>query len=153
MLRWLLPLIAFVGVTHLAAESKAAPPLTGLYGNVRMSPQTGDLGGQEIRFFADPQSGQPMVEFVDCEGWCNATYIAPLNDGGSHYWFEYKEKYYDGEDNVVEEGRRRYQLTFRGKTLILSGSFPDCTECTSMGPYRLKRLKSSFGIAVANNEP
>jgi hypothetical protein len=137
----------------LSAKPPEPLQFMGLYGNVYTSRQTGDLGGQEIRFFNDPASAKPMIEFVDCEGWCNQTYTVPLMKDNVGFWFEYAEDLNDGAGNVTKGDVRRYRLSRKGRNIILSGAFPTCAECEPLGPYKLKPLKRSFGIAVANQEP
>lgn len=60
----------------LAEEPTIVP---GIYSDVRMSGETGDLGGLEIRL--DQGSDSRAVEFVHCEGWCNAVERRPVRRG------------------------------------------------------------------------
>jgi hypothetical protein len=151
VMRVFLAVLALFFANALMAANKSE--LAGLYGNVRLSPQTGDLGGQEIRFFTDQKTGKPMVEFVDCEGWCNKTYTVPLMQDAAGYWFAYTENLYDGEGGVSKGDTRTYRLKRKGKAVILTGAYSSCSDCWTLGPHKLKPLKKSFGIAVANNEP
>ncbi|KPF64533.1 hypothetical protein [Porphyrobacter sp. AAP60] len=59
--------------------NRPAPP-QGIYSNVFVSEQTGDLGGFEVRFYEE--AGKQMAEFVLCEGWCNRTYVAEVTAEG-----------------------------------------------------------------------
>jgi hypothetical protein len=152
-MRWLLLLIAMVGSTAAIAATKTMAPPVGLYGNVRMSAQTGDLGGQEIRFFTDDKTAKSMVEFVSCEGWCNATHTVPLERDTIGYWFEYTESFTDGDGTITDTIINRYRVKQKGRRIILTGTYSSCAECDPLGPFILKPLKQSFGIAVANNEP
>jgi hypothetical protein len=150
-MRFLLPIIALCYATTVSAAEKAA--LSGLYGNVRTSAQTGDLGGQEIRFFTDPKTAKPFVEFVDCEGWCNSTHTVPLMRDAIGYWFEYTSNFTDGDGQITDTIIIRYYIKQNGRRIILTGSFSSCPDCDPLGPYKLKPLKTSFGIAVARKEP
>jgi hypothetical protein len=150
-MRLILPLLVLISFDAAIAAEKPAP--SGLYGNVRMSAQTGDLGGQEIRFFTDATTGKPMVEFVDCEGWCNSTHTVPLMRDDSGYWFEYIAHYTDGDGTITDSITNRYRIRQKGRRIILTGTFSSCPDCDPLGPFTLKPLKQSFGIAVANNEP
>jgi hypothetical protein len=149
-MHYVLPLLALTMAAPSIAKDKPAP--AGLYGNVRMSPQTGDLGGQEIRFFTDPKTAKPMVEFVDCEGWCNSTYIVPLMQDAMGYGFEYTAHYGDEAGKITDSITTRYRIKQKGRRIILTGTFSSCIDCDPLGPHILKPLKQSFGIAVANRE-
>jgi hypothetical protein len=150
-MRFLLPLVVLIPSEALIAAEKQAP--SGLYGNVRMSEQTGDLGGQEIRFFTDPKTARPMVEFVSCEGWCNSAYTVPLLRDSIGYMFEYTEKYTDATTGAPSDSITiRYRVKQKGKRIILTGTFSSCTECDPLGPFTLKPLKHSIGIDVANSQ-
>jgi hypothetical protein len=145
--------LALFALSGAVIAGKAPAELTGLFGNVRMSAETGDLGGQELRFFKDADTGQAMVEFVDCEGWCNEAHRVPLMRDEKGAWFQYSETLNDDDGNIMIGEARRYRIARKGRNLILTGIFPNCADCSAMGPYKLKPLKQSFGIAVANNEP
>ena len=67
-----------------AASATAAPVIApGIYGNVRVSRETGDLGGIELEIRALGQ-----VETVLCEGWCNETYKSRYRESGGVITYE-----------------------------------------------------------------
>jgi len=127
----------------LAAEETPWP--SGLYGNVRMSRQTGDLGGMEARFYEE--GGRHMVEFVWCEGWCNETFKVPVTRIADGFTFSYFQRFADGG---VEDGQTmRFVAWLEGKTLRIS-AWQGEEELDYEGrPQRLKRIREPFGITVA----
>jgi hypothetical protein len=153
----LLVMAACLAFASLSGVSVAKQPVrsgfSGIFGNVRMSPNTGDLGGQEIRFFKDEKSGSAMVEYVHCEGWCNATHIVPLYADEAGHWFEYTETLYSGDGAAVPGISYRYNLKYKGKTLILSGRAVSDNGPVIVGPFALKPLRQTFGIDVAHYVP
>jgi hypothetical protein len=145
----LVALAALFAASPLAAEDQPWP--AGLYSNVRMSKQTGDLGGMEARFYED--GVQHMVEFVWCEGWCNETFSVPVTrvpEGG--FTFSYFQRFSDGS---VEEGQTmRFVAWLEGKAMRIS-AWQGEEELNYEGqPQRLKPVKVPFGITVAHsNDP
>ena len=82
-----------------AAACAPAGPETispGLYGNVRLSEESGDLGGMELELIGSGPGAH--VEFVFCEGWCNSSHKAPveLTDGGFKFYYTEQYSYADG---------------------------------------------------------
>ena len=133
------------------ATAKAADPAwpQGLYGSVRMSPETGDLGGMEVRFFQ--AEGRAMVEAVVCEGWCNETHTAPLERTAQGFAFRYVERYEGGEG--VSETAYRVTLTpaRRGFRAHLNTEADPATPSWEVDPV-LRPLKRAFGLQVAHSE-
>lgn len=67
----------------LAEEPQITP---GIYSDVRMSGETGDLGGMELRL--DSGSASTIVQFVHCEGWCNRVEQVAVRRGLNGVYFE-----------------------------------------------------------------
>ncbi|WP_159981652.1 MULTISPECIES: hypothetical protein [unclassified Novosphingobium] len=114
-----------------------------------MSEETGDLGGMEIRFFA--QGGRPMVEAVICEGWCNASYTAPLERTADGFAFRYVERY-ESSKGATEEVLRVTLEAAKGG--FLASLAPEGEPQTLLWEEaaRLRRLKQPFGLAVVHGQ-
>lgn len=121
----------------------------GLYGSVRMSKETGDLGGVELRFFA--QDGRPMVEAVICEGWCNASYTAPLERTPQGFAFRYVERYTSAE-GATEEVLRVTLVPARGGFRAVLASAAEPATPLWEEAAQLRRLKRPLGLAVVHSE-
>lgn len=140
----LLALAALLAASPAAAD--AIPWPSGLYSNVRMSEQTGDLGGMEARFFEKDE--QHLVEFVWCEGWCNETFTVPVarTDGG--FVFSYFQRFADGgADTGVT---MRFVAQPVGNSVRISAWQGEEKLDYEGKPQLLKRAKKPFGIDVAN---
>lgn len=125
----------------------------GIYGNVVMSEMTGDLGGFEVRLFA--QDGRRMAEFVLCEGWCNRAYRAEVTRDGEAFRFAHVEElttYTDGEAVPVEGRHIVYRLVPAGEGLRYSMTMDG--EAITLDPEAslLAPLDRPFGLAVAKDE-
>jgi hypothetical protein len=131
----------------VAKEAAAWPQ--GLYGSVRMSEETGDLGGMELRFFA--QGEQPMVESVICEGWCNESYIVPLERTATGFSFRFVERY-EGGEGVVDTAMRVTLTAARGgfRAHLTADADPG-TPSWEEDPL-LRRLKRPFGLSVVHSQ-
>ena len=125
-------------------SAKEAPWPSGIYGNVRMSAETGDLGGLEARFY--DRGGKHMVEYVLCEGWCNGTTTAELRRDGADFAF-------DGVVYSFIDGERRpetqhIRLRPKGRTFVATiGTGEDGWKIGTIKP-----AKEAFGLAVATGE-
>ena len=127
----------------------------GLFGNVAMSPETGDLGGFEVRFYTDPATGKAMAEFTLCEGWCNQVYTAEVTRTDDGFAFSHIEtlKGYDGSGTLVEQDHVvAYRLTRAGKGWRVSITY-DGDDVTAGEPWRINPLKQPFGLEVARASP
>jgi hypothetical protein len=117
----------------LAAEPTIAP---GIYGDVRMSGETGDLGGIELSL---PQgSNSRSVDFVHCEGWCNAVEQRPVRRGLGGVAFN------------VRQGERTIDLSVQPdgpRAVIVSVDWGNGLE-----QRRLPRIEREFGLDVARGE-
>ncbi|MFW2829938.1 hypothetical protein [Sphingomonas sp. ID0503] len=123
---------------HLAA---AAPPsiASGIYGNVRMSRKTGDLGGIEIAVHADDAA--PFAEVVVCEGWCNEGRRVVLERTAEGFAFDFVEVVEGGEGEVTFRSRMTIRPAGKGIAITSTGDV--------VQEARLPRLKTAFGLAVA----
>ena len=117
----------------LAAEPAISP---GIYGDVEMSGETGDLGGMELSL---PQgSDSSSVVFVHCEGWCNAVDERPVRRGLGGVAFS------------VEQGERTIDLSVQPdgpRAVIVSVDWGSGLE-----QRRLPRIEREFGLNVARGE-
>jgi hypothetical protein len=139
---------------QVEAKSRERPFPQGLYGNVEMSGVTGDLGGFEVRFFTDAETGKPMAEFTLCDGWCNIAYTAEVTrtlDGFAFSHVEILEAYADGGGPVEEAHCAEYRVTPVGKGWKVR-LFYDGNEVTAGEAWRIKPIKTLFGLAVALGE-
>lgn len=131
-----------------AGAKQAAPWPTGIFSDVRMSEQTGDLGGMEARFYEE--AGKHMVEFVWCEGWCNETHKAELTREGNSFRFQYVERY-TGDGDWVKTNMS-YVIRPIGRNKINIVAYQDGrTVDEEYGAHELKRVRKPFGISVANS--
>lgn len=120
----------------------------GIYGNVFMSAETGDLGGFEVRFYK--ADGRNMAEFVLCEGWCSETFHAEVTRDGAGFVFEHVEELISGER--IEPHQVRYRLTPEGEGLALE-SWYDGKKLPWDDGDPLPRIAQPFGLNVANEVP
>lgn len=105
-------LFAVLGVVvATSAAAKDAPWPSGIYSSVRVSDETGDMGGLELRFFAG--SGGPMVETVLCESVYERSYKVPLERTADGFAFSYAEI----RDGDPDEHMRVF-LRVRGDALL-----------------------------------
>jgi hypothetical protein len=133
---------ASAATTGRAAQQQAMPE--GLFGNVRLSPESGDLGGFEIRFYR--QGDQPMAELVLCQGWCNQSYHSPVTRQGDGYAVSYTEML-TTEDGKGEALHMRFLLTPGGTGgFAVAGWYND--EQFAMDP--VVAIDMPFGLDVAN---
>ena len=106
----------------------------GIYGNVRMSAATGDLGGIEV----EVQEGVAhILDITICEGWCNSIYTVVYEDEGDWIAFQVEERV----DQV-----RKFRIRQRGQEAIIEED-----KEFSVFKARLKRQKDRFGLDVAKD--
>lgn len=145
-------LLAAACVTANAPGADALPPFPrGLYGNVAYARGSGDLGGFEVRFFAEPATGQPMAEFTLCEGWCNRSYTA---EDGPGFAFSHVEELvaYDGDTPTSrEQHRASYRVVPAGRELRVFHAY-DGEPFNPDAPWHIKPLKREYGLAVARRD-
>lgn len=142
-------IIALSALMLASSSAVAKKPMawpTGIYSNVRMSAETGDLGGMEARFYEE--NGEHMVEFVWCEGWCNQTYKSKLTRYDNGFEFHYTEQYEGGEGTILSD--YHFIAWPDGKKLKISAWQGRESLDYEGKPQVLKRAKTLFGIDVAN---
>jgi hypothetical protein len=130
------------------AAARAEPPAPGVYGNVELSAESGDLGGAELELIGS--GADARVELVICEGWCNAILTAPAKLSDGEFFFEFTEPSYD--ENGTLAGSRRYEAvaTVYGEDISLT-VVPDDPGANPF-TYYLPRIDERFGLAVAAGE-
>jgi hypothetical protein len=148
-------LAAFAAAACQAQTGSVTRPVPpqGIYSNVFVSEQTGDLGGFEVRFYQE--AGKQMAEFVLCEGWCNRAYVAEVTADGNAFRFSYiEELYLHGEDGATQidgplvEYRVRWSDAGLVYNLAYDGEPVDMDPAASV----LAPLDEPFGLAVARSE-
>jgi len=117
-----------------------------VFSNVRLSPETGDLGGLELELH--PTELQPYALVVSCEGWCNLAHRVPLVIKGNRFSLAFSEALTQGGKPAGED---RYRISGR---LADSALLVDFRMNSIREQVRLKRLKGRFGlnVAMANDE-
>lgn len=151
-----LPLVAAIAASACTVQpmksDQAAWP-DGIYGNVELSEESGDLSGFEVHFFED--GGKRMAEFVMCEGWCNRAYLAEVTREDDAFRFSHVEKLYTFgesgptpiESHLVEYSVVRsgdgfmYKMTYDGEPIALNSDLSS-----------LSLRKEPFGLEVAKKE-
>lgn len=129
------------------AVAKDVPWPSGLYSEVSMHEETGDLLGMEARFFE--QDGFHMVEFVWCEGWCNETRTIPVTRGPDEFSFSYVQIFSDGQSETGV--KMRFIATLVGKRLRIAAWQGDEKLDGYGAPHLLRRARQPYGISVARS--
>ena len=146
--------LLLAGGVATQAKPGQRPFPQGLFGNVDMSGETGDLGGFEVRFYTDPATGKPMAEFVLCEGWCNSIDTAEVTRTEEGFAFSHLEtlESYDDNGTLREVSHLvEYQVIPAGKGWKVR-LFYDGDDITAGETWRIKPLKEPFGLIVARTE-
>lgn len=128
----------------------AAGDVSGIYGNVQDSPETGDMSGYELRFFR--KGDVSMVEMTLCEGWCNDTHIAPVRRDGTALVFEYDERLVDQDGRLSRPIRNRLRLVPSRGGFLVSHWTNGRPAWDGARPVRIKRQKHLYGLAVARDK-
>lgn len=138
-------LSAFAALGLLLTDTAVAQKrgaLSGIFSNVQLSPETGDLGGLEIELHTDGPDPYALVVF--CEGWCNQAYRVPVKLGGSSFSFSFTEQLVDASGAPVADDHYTVKGRLAGRSLrvelLLNGN---------RWSAPLKRLKTRFGLDVA----
>jgi len=140
----LLPgLAAFACVTTGAAVAKPGNRISGIYSNVHLSPETGDLGGLEIEFHA--QGPKPHALVVFCEGWCNQWHRVPVELRGDKFSLSFSETLRDSSGSKVGEDHYRIEGRIARRSLIVHLRLN-----TNQWRMKLDPLRSRFGLDVAH---
>jgi hypothetical protein len=119
----------------------------GLYSDVRMSEESGDLGGFEVRFYLE--NGVHLAEFVRCEGWCNASYESVVSRDGQGFAIEHVELLTG--DKATEAHQVRYRLTPVDGGLRLEGWYDGQSMEFWGKDTPLRPIAHPFGLDVANH--
>jgi hypothetical protein len=118
----------------------------GIYGNVVMSGETGDLGGMELELIGS--GADARVEYVYCEGWCNSVHKAPVDFTDDGFAFQYVDQY-EGPGPVSERfDVKAVRLDNGLRVTVTPASNPDQAFSRT-----LPRIKSRFGLSVASVPP
>lgn len=136
-------LIGFAVVTPTGMLEARKPRSTiepGIYGNVRMYPETGDLGGIEVQIGPSNQ-----IETTICEGWCNSTYRTTYRDAGRSISYEVQEK---GADRSGRVSIQSIAVVLKRSGRHLLAKVQGETEWSV-----LKRLSGPYGLAIAREGP
>lgn len=127
-----------------ASAAQGPQPLQpGIFSNVELSPETGDLGGLEVEIRLD-ETG-PYVLVVVCEGWCNTVYRSPLKPAGARFEFSFRELSCDPEGVQFEGPLVRFHIWRSGSKLVVEDQ-----AMPGYGRWRLRPLKRRFGLNVAS---
>lgn len=106
----------------LAATSAHAAPISGVYSNVCLSPETDDLGGVAIQFSAErPPAGVLWL----CEGGCG--WPAPMDSiriNGDTITFSVVDEAVDEKGKTVSSRPYHYRGRFTARGLTLTADFP-----------------------------
>jgi hypothetical protein len=139
-------LAAALASTATVADAKPIAP--GIYSSVRMSADTGDLGGAELELRGT--GADAHVAFVLCEGWCNAVIEAPVTVTARGFIFPYSEPLKDEAGRPVSGPRYFAEAVPAGSglRLTLRPADPGGDPLT----FRLKRQSEPFGLAVARGD-
>lgn len=138
-------LIAVAGLGAAAPAFAAGAPISGLYSDVEMSGETGDLGGFEIDIHGE--APEPYAEFVMCEGWCNRAVQVPLTIDGDGISFDYVENYVDANGQPAGSRTARISGRLADGGLVLQGEGDLAFE-----PVLLAPREDRFGLDVAEQE-
>lgn len=142
----LLPGLALLLAAPAFGETAPAWP-SGLYSNVRMSEQTGDLGGLEVRFYEE--AGRHMAELALCEGWCNDVHVSEVTRGDKGFVFGFTETFTGAQGDVPVPIRF---VAWRAGSGLAYSTYQGGEKIDYNGkPGRLKRTAKPFGLAVAKS--
>lgn len=117
--------------------------VSGVYGNVAYSDETGDAGGFEVALDGERSSG-PTVTFTICEGGCYGGETWPVAISGDRIAFTVVHEGMRSDGAVWREAEH-YEGTFEGDVLTLrSPQFPGqafhLPRITDPEPGRTARL-------------
>ena len=125
-----------------AAACGEVPP--GIYGDVRLSDETGDLSGMELELIVTGENAR--AELVVCEGWCNTVIEAPVEFTDDGFAFHYVEHHFSSG------GRSRNVRTDVNAISLGNGLRVTVTPGDNRaGAFTadLPRIDERFGLAVA----
>lgn len=125
--------------------ARAEPPTPGIYGNVALSEESGDLGGAEIELIGS--GADARVEFVLCEGWCNAVQKAPARLTEDGFEFSYTEDYVDQDGKPAQSDSFLAEVVRKGDGVSITIRYADRPD--QFFGFDLPRIERRFGLAVA----
>jgi hypothetical protein len=137
----------------LAAPAKAKgvqPIAPGIYSDVRMSEQTGDLGGIEIKILGGKDSG--WADVVYCQGWCNTVDRTKIVREMNGYRVDYRESYFEMDDKG-NRSNETVMVTPMHLRPTAKGLMVTHGEGEDRRTRVLKRKKNEFGLDVARKDP
>jgi len=122
------------------ADRGPDPVRPGLYGNVQMFEESGDLGGVELEVHGPPKR---MVEMTLCEGWCNSIVKAPYRTEGDRIVFTFREAIVRSDGTPAPDFVIPFRLRQKGQDVIIESDAP------YESADRLRQLKARDGLLVA----
>ena len=127
------------------AGAEVVPP--GIYGDVRLSEESGDLGGMELELIGTGSDAQ--VEFVFCEGWCSWSHKGPVEFTDDGFDFHYVEQY-SYADGSAARARMDVQVIRIADGVRVTVTPAD----NSYEPFSLNLplIGERFGLTVAASE-
>jgi len=130
----------------VSSPGRANEALSGVFSDITMSAETGDLGGLEIELHAERPNPYALV--VSCEGWCGLYHRVPLRLTGTRFSFAFSEQLVDSSGKPA--GVDRYRIDGRLVGRMLVGSLELNTQGRSVRRrFHLQRRARQFGLSVA----
>ncbi len=124
------------------APADVRSPLAGIFSNVALSPESGDLGGLEIEIHPHPSTAHAFV--VLCEGWCNEAHRVPVKINGAKFELTFAEPTYDASGATAGEIPYRVSGRLIGQSLLV-----DLRSGLHVDRLRLTKRSQRFGLDVA----
>lgn len=115
------------------AAADAIP--AGIYSNVRLGDESGDLSGYELKLAQGSESA--TIEFVHCEGGCNAVQTLPVRRGLNGVFFE------------IVEGHQRVPVAVERSA---SGVMVNVDWGDGLESVPLVKVEREYGLQVALGE-
>ncbi len=132
------------------ATKQIAPLAPGIYSDVKMSANTGDLGGIEIKILAGADTG--WAEAVYCQGWCNTVDKNRIVATKTGYRFDYRESYSE-MDESGKGTKESVSTTIMYIQKTSTGLLVTTGDGEGRRAHRLKKQKKEYGLSVARNDP
>ena len=130
------------------AIASAEPPAPGIYSNVTLSEESGDLGGAELELIGT--GADARVEFVLCEGWCNEILRAPVTFTPDGFGFSYTPHWFDENGEPVAGPTYHAEVERKGSGVTITITQTDTPD--SFFGYVLRPIEQRFGLDVAAAE-
>jgi hypothetical protein len=115
----------------------------GIYGDVTMSGETGDLGGFEVNL----DESLTRADVVHCEGWCNSVNVATARPDGAALILTYSETSVAGDGAPATTRSTALRLTPNGQSIMLSVDWGNGFQ-----QRILPKLAQEFGLAEARRQ-